>query len=427
MGSLLLRSLHIAGRALLSVAHYIGLRLIMSDPDQDKIEALRGRKLADLLESLGATFIKFGQIMSTRPDILPLGIVDGLRRLQDQVPPEAFEDIDAVVRAELGETARELEITPEPIAAASVAQVHRATDGTRSYAMKIQRPGVRQRVARDLALLRMGARVIDLLPSMQMLSLPGAVKRFADAMRAQLDFSLEAANNARFAENFAAFDGVRVPEVFAAYSSDRVLTMELIDGVRATEPERVGGDRAAIAHRGLNAILQMVFKDGFVHADMHPGNVFIEEDGTIVFIDLGLVAEIDEEMLRPWVATFKALYDRDGKRAAELFYGFAPFVGTPNYAAYERDVLAHFDSFLGKPIGELEASIVIGEMMNVLRRHYVQIDPVFTVVNIAMLVAEGLGKQLDPALDMVEIAGPHLLEAMVTAPPGKPPYRQAPS
>jgi predicted unusual protein kinase regulating ubiquinone biosynthesis (AarF/ABC1/UbiB family) len=167
----------------------------------------------------------------------------------------------------------------------------------------------------------------------------------------------------------------------------------------------------------------MVFEHGFVHADLHPGNIFLTDDGRVVLIDLGLVAEIPDDMKRPWVETFVALAEQDGPLAARLFYGYAPSVGCRDYAAYEADVVACFRRLEGKRLGDLEASAVIGGLMNVLRRHRVQIDPVFTVVHVAVLVAEGLGKQLDPSLDLVSMASPYLAKAMITAPPAKPPLR----
>jgi ubiquinone biosynthesis protein len=217
-----------------------------------------------------------------------------------------------------------------------------------------------------------------------------------------------------------------VPALHDDLCTAKVITMELVDGVRATEPEQVGGDRDALAQRGLDAILRMVFRDGFVHADLHPGNILLTERGVIYLIDLGLVAEIPAEMQRVWVETFVALTQQDGRAAARLFYGYAPTVGVADYARYEADVMGHFELFAGKPLGEIEAGKVVGGMMNILRRHRVKVDPVFTVVHVAMVVAEGLGKQLSPGLDLVALALPHLAEAMMHAPPGKPPYREPP-
>lgn len=392
-------------------------------------ERLHGRALARLLERLGATFIKFGQILSTRPDLLGPGFIEPLSRLQDAVPAAPFAEIERVLGEELGPEARAkiVEIEPEPVAAASVAQVHRARlTGGETVALKVQRADARAQIERDLAILGLGARLCDRLPELRMLSLPGAVERFGEALAGQLDFRDEAAHNLRFAKNFGGVDGVSVPRLFPELCTRRLLAMEFVEGVKATEPEKVGGDRARLARIGGEAVLKMIFEDGFVHADLHPGNIILTGDDRVVLIDLGMVTEIPSDLLRPWLQTFVALSQQDGALAARLFYGYAPTIGDTDYAAFERDVVGFLEGLYGKRLGEVEVSVAVSGMMNILRKHRVQIDPAFTVVNIALLVAEGLGKQLDPSIDLVPLAQPYLARAMLTAPEGRPPLREVP-
>lgn len=393
-------------------------------------ERLRGDVLAEVLERLGATYVKFGQILGSRPDLLGPGYVEALSKLHDSVEPDPFASITQVLESELApaQRARLVHIEPTPIAAASVAHVHRARlDDGREVALKVQRPFARQQIERDLSLLMLGAKLLDgLVPSIHMLSLPGAVHEFGLALRAQLDFRLEAENNRRFAKNFANSSHVRVPALIDELCTERVLAMEFVYGVKASQPEKVGSNRKELARVGAEAMLKMIFRDGFVHADLHPGNVLLTDDGKLVMLDLGMVADIPGEMIRPWVETNLALAQQDGRRAAQLFYTYAPKVGTKDYARYERDVVEYFNGLYGKRFGEVEVSEVVSGIMNILRRHRVMIDPVFTVVNVSMLVAEGLGKQLDPELDMVELSKPYLLEAMMTAPKGKAPVRTTP-
>lgn len=425
-----LRFLHIALVVTAALVVY-GARRLVRGPglSADALERLRGEALAALLQRLGATFIKFGQISSTRPDLLGPGIIEPLSRLQDAVVAAPFEAIERVLAEELSPElrARIVEVDPVPVAAASVAQVHRARlEGNHTVALKVQRPEARRQIERDLAILGFFARLFDRIPAISMLSLPGAVDRFGTALSGQLDFRQEAENNRRFRQNFAGVPGVAVPELFLELCTERVLAMELIEGVKATEPEKVGGDRARLARIGGEAVLKMIFEDGFVHADLHPGNIILTRDDRVVLIDLGMVSEIPSDLLRPWLETFLALSQQDGALAARLFYGYAPSVRGTDYAAFERDVVEYLQGLYGKRLGEVEVSVAISGMMNVLRKHRVQIDPSFTVVNVALLVAEGLGKQLDPSIDLVPLAQPYLARALLTAPQPRPPLRSVP-
>jgi ubiquinone biosynthesis protein len=428
---LLPRFLWIALVFLSVVPRYLWRRLGGGRLDAAGRERMRGDVLAETLERLGATFVKFGQILGSRPDLLGPGTIAALARLQDAVPPAPYETVERVLDEELG-TSREriVHVEREPIAAASVAQVHEGRlDTGERVAIKVQRPEARAQIERDLAILSIGARVLDLVPSIRMLSLPGSVERFGEALSAQLDFRLEAVNNRRLGANFARVKGVRVPDLHLDLSTERVLTMELIDGHKATHPEHVPGKKARrrLAARGAEAILKMVFEDGFVHADLHPGNILLMEDGTLVFIDLGMVAEIPLYLMGPWIDTFPALAKNAGRAAARLFYSYSPSVATKDYAAFERDTVAFFDRFEGKTLGEVEVTQVLGGMMNILRRHRVQVEPVFTVVNLGVLVAEGLGKQLDPEIDLVQMAMPYLAQCAANAPEGRAPRRTPPS
>jgi ubiquinone biosynthesis protein len=263
-----------------------------------------------------------------------------------------------------------------------------------------------------------------MLPSMRWVSLPGAVERFAAALRAQLDFELEARNNRRLAKNFARDPRVRVPDLHDGLCTRRVLTMEFIDGVKPTE---VTEGRKELALAGLRCIAQMVFLDGFVHADMHPGNMLLSRDGHLVLIDLGLVAEIPVSMRKAWVETFVAVAACDGAKAAQLFYEHAPAIGQDtDYDAFEADVIAHLEVLDGKPLAELEVTAAIGGAMAILRKHQVQVEPSFAVVQLAMLVAEGVGKQLDPSLDVVACVAPFLVQASALWTTGDAPRRRAP-
>jgi ubiquinone biosynthesis protein len=424
---LTLRFLHIGLVATIALLAYAWRRVRSPRADADAVDVLRGDIVAELFERLGATFVKLGQIMSTRPDLLGPGYTARLARLQDAVPPVAFEVVEAVLARELEPDARArlVSIEREPLAAASVAQVHRGRlDTGETVALKIQRPEAAQQIDRDLAILGGLARLADRVPSVRLLSLPGAVDRFAEALRGQLDFCKEAENNRRFAANFAATPDVGVPALFPELCTERILTMELVVGVKATDRHHAFADRKKLARTGAEAVLQMVFLDGFVHADLHPGNILLTDDARVVLIDLGMVTEIPADLRRVWIETFVALSQADSAKAARLFYGYAPTVGDKPFADFERDVGEQLALLYGKSLGEVEVGAAVSGMMNVLRRHEVQVDPSFTVVHLALLVAEGLGKQLDPDIDLIALAAPFLMRAMAIAPPVRPPLRE---
>lgn len=426
--SLVSRTVAVLLATLVALLHYTWLRLGSEELDADGLDRLRGRVLARLLERLGATFVKLGQILGTRPDLLSPGYIAALTRLHDDVPPASFADVERVLAEDLTPEARAriAHIDVEPLAAASVAQVHRAVlDDGEEIALKLQRLAAPAAIDRDLAILAVCARLLDRIPALEMLSLPGAVERFDHALRGQLDFRVEAENNRRFSANFAHIEGISFPRLVPGLCTQRVLAMELIHGVKGTENYKLGGDRARLARLGGEVVLEMVFVHGFVHADMHPGNVFYTDDG-IVLIDLGMVAEIPRELQRPWAETFLALAMQNATELARLFYGHAPVVFTTDYPAFERDVQAHFEKLYGKMLGEVEISEAVGGIMNILRKHRVQVEPVFTVVHVALLVAEGLGKQLDPTLDVVQQAIPYLQRALLEGPPGRPMRRLPP-
>ena len=425
---IIFRAFLIAAVLLSALLGYALRRLMGQGRSPQDRQRLRGDVMASAMEKLGATFIKFGQILSTRPDIVPPEYVQALQRLQDHVAQEPWSRMRDVLVQELGaERFARLKVDEAPVAAASVAQVHRAMlDGTQELALKIQRPAAEHQIQRDLAVLGFGARVVSLLPGLKLMSLPGAVETFGHSLSQQTDFTIEANNNLTFAKNFEGVEGISVPKLFPEFCTHRVLSMEFIHGARADQPEKVGGDRKLLAQRGADAILRMVFLHGFVHADMHPGNVFLTDDGRVVLIDLGMTAVIPPDLLRPWVEAFYALSQQDGPTLARLLYSYAPSVNIPDYATYEKELVEFFSQYYGRNLGDVEVSEVITGVLGLLRRHQIENDPVFTVVCIGVIVAEGIGKQLDPDLDIVTIAIPYLITALSSAPPAMKPLREPP-
>ena len=378
------------------------------------------RRLTQTLIDLGATFVKVGQIMSTRPDLFPPHIIKGLSKLQDDVGAFAYRHIERAFLDEFQQTPDELfaDFDRRPIASASVAQVHRASlhDG-REVAVKVRRPGLEHVVSFDLSVMRLVAKVMSIIPTVRLFAPVESVDEFARAIRMQIDLSIEADNNRRFHEYFKGNSDVTFPVLEEALCSPRVLTMSFLDGVKILEFQRVDTDPSRLAKIGFQTLLQMVFEDGFVHADLHPGNILIVPDdeggherAKVAILDLGLTAELDQTHRVAFARYFAGFAQGDGKVMAKLMADLSPSSGVEDYEAYEADVVAFTKRYLGKALGEVQVSAVAFDMMNILRRHRVRVNPTFTMCNIAIAVTEGIGKQLDPSLDLMKEALPFFMK-----------------
>jgi ubiquinone biosynthesis protein len=375
-----------------------------------------GQVVVDLFRELGATFIKVGQIMSTRPDLIPEYISHALAELQDHVGPFSFDDVIRTIEKDLQRPMASVyaEFAPVPLASASVSQVHKArlTDG-RIVAVKVQRPNVVELCTFDLAVMRLGARLLNMIPSISTLAPVDTVEEFGRAVFAQLDFRIEARNNRRFRENFRNEPQVVFPEVIEALSTERILTMSFIEGTKILSTPNTRSDPKRVARLGLATLMKMIFEDGFVHADLHPGNIFITPDDKLALLDLGLVGELDEPHRKGFARFFAAWAQRDGDAMAHIMYGMSESAGGPPdpeaFERYRAAIIEFVGRYWGHRLGEVQVGKVLIDMLGILRRHRVRVNPSFTIVNIAIAVTEGIGKQLDPELDLMSAALPYFL------------------
>jgi ubiquinone biosynthesis protein len=359
-------------------------------------------------EDLGATFVKLGQIASTRPDLLPPDYVNELARLQDAAPPVPWPAIQEVLDVELAHrTGRLAEVSPVPLAAASIGQAHAGLldDGT-EVVLKVRRPGVETLVDIDLDLLEnVAARLARRSPTAEHYDLVGLARQFATTLRRELDYVAEAASARRFAINFAGDPEVQIPAVFDDLSTTRVLTLERIRGIKVDDDEGLaaaGIDRSALARRSAKVTLQMVFRDGFFHADPHPGNFFVEPGGRLGIIDFGMVGEVDQSTRLDLLAMLGAVAggDADAMVAAFLRLGFADAgIVSP---ALGDDLAELFRSQFDRPLSDVALGSLIGSIFTVVRRHHLVLPPPLVLLLKTIMMCEGLGARLDPSFRLVD-------------------------
>lgn len=372
-----------------------------------RVERLRALCFTDFFRNLGATFIKIGQILSSRPDILPEYIIDELQLLQDQVPPFDFFHVEKTFREDLGKSASEVfeKINREPIAAASIAQVHEAwlPDG-RHAAVKVRRPDIERGMERDLSVLKGLAWVFDRLPYLSILRLSPQVDSFAEAIRSQLDFKLEVENNRKFDEHLKAMEFVHFPEIYDDYCADRIITMQFVTGKKL---DQVLVDppiaRSELAERLFDFYSEMVYGHQFIHADLHPGNVLIDERGHFILLDTGLVVNMPRYYVKRFLRLVLAMSTMDGAILLRTYLQDRE-EGVPldeeTLVQAEEEAREISKQFQVDSIKEIEMGRVIFEMFAILRKYHIWMERELTMMFVSDITVEGMAKTLDPDFDM---------------------------
>jgi ubiquinone biosynthesis protein len=360
-----------------------------------------GRGAVRMCTKLGATFIKVGQIASTRADLLPAPVITEFATLQDRVPPFPFTDVKRTIETDLGASLSELftYFDEVPVAAASVAQVHRAVlrSNGETVAVKVRRPDILEKVRLDRSILLFLGRCLErLVPSLRLISLEDALRTFCKAVEEQIHLTNEARNNRRFTANFADDPDIVFPRLLPELCSDAVLTMEFIEGVREADLEEQGVDVRRVVEAGMRCVCRMIFLHGFVHADLHAGNLRFFAPGRVALLDLGLVGCLVDEDRVMTAQTLFSFATGDGTTVARLFYENSPHRATEDYAAYEAEMVELVSSLVRRGLGNLQVTLEIGRIFDILRRHRIHARSHMTMVNLALMTAEGLGKRLAP-------------------------------
>jgi ubiquinone biosynthesis protein len=366
-----------------------------------------------VLEELGTTFIKLGQLLSTRPDLIPADYLEELVKLQDQAPPIPFEAVQEIIETEFGRPVNELFATFEevPLAAASIGQVHAATtrDGV-EVVVKVRRPGVVEQVEEDLELLQnLAARASRHLEIAQQYDVVGLAQEFAQTLRAEMDYLREGHNAERFQANFADFPGVHIPRIFWKTTTSRVLTLERIHGVKINDLAALDAakiNRQALAERATKAILKMIFEDGFFHADLHPGNFFVEKGGRFGLIDFGMVGVVDEKTRSQLARLFVALTSQDSDRLVATLLELGVARKRLDHNQLSRDLRRLLSRYYDVSLGELVVEKLLQDALELVRRHNLQLPSNLIMLLKLIVMAEGLGKQLSPTFRLPQVLEP---------------------
>jgi ubiquinone biosynthesis protein len=391
----------------------VGLRYRLHDLAPES--PTRGQRLREALETLGPIFVKFGQVLSTRRDLLPLDLADELAKLQDRVPPFASDLALAEVERSLGQPLEKVfqEFDKTPVASASIAQVHlgRLHDGT-EVAVKVLRPGVEAAIARDVALLDTAASLVERWwVDGRRLKPREVVAEFARHLEDELDLMREAANASQLGRNFAGSALLLVPAVYWDLCAQRVMVMQRMHGTPISQVSTLrekGVDIPALARSGVEIFFTQVFRDGFFHADMHPGNILVADDGRYVALDFGIMGTLTEVDKNYLAQNFLAFFNRDYRRVAQahLDAGWVP-AGT-RVDEFEAAIRAVCEPIFARPLKEIYFGKLLLRLFQTSRRFNVEVQPQLVMLQKTLLNIEGLGRELDPDLDLWQTAKPFL-------------------
>ncbi|OPL16770.1 MAG: ABC transporter [delta proteobacterium MLS_D] len=375
----------------------------------------RAERVRMAIEELGPTFVKLGQILSTRPDLLPADMIVELEKLQDDVVQVPFEDIRSAVEEELGITLEQLfeRFDVEPVAAASIGQVHRARLASGDEVIvKVRRPGISSRVEVDLEILHHLASLAEEHVEEAQLFRPVKIaEEFARTLENEIDYTVEASYAERFANQFQDNEAIYVPRIFREYTTSRILVMEYVEGIKASKLDRLDGegyDRKIIAERGADLLLAQIFDYGFFHADPHPGNIFILPDNVICYLDFGMMGSVDRRSRDELADMVFAIVQGDERKVTDALLAVVETEEDPDRRLLESDMSHLIELYAFKPLKEIRIAQVLNKILNLISRHRLRLPFDKYLMIKALATTEGVGYMLDPDFDMTARAAPFI-------------------
>ena len=393
--------------------------------EEEKTRISTAERVRLVLQDLGPSFIKLGQIASTRNDLLPPSVITELKKLQDNVPPVPYAEIAKVIEASLGAPVDQVFVSFDetPLATASIGQVHRAVlatpDGNVNVVLKVQRPNVGVTVHRDLELLHIMAAALErAVPETRIYSPVGLVQQFDRSITAELNFMIEGENAERLSQNFAGMPEVRFPKVYKQASSKQVLAQEFFDGLKIDKVVAAGIDGPRVAKQAFGVVIKMIFEDGFFHADPHPGNIIImgglapDDPPVIGLIDVGMVGRLSPELRDRTIDLMVAAVRKDAYAVADALYAIGRPTKKVDMREYRAEVSMLAEKYLGKPLKEIDLSAMIRDLVAGAMKYGLEIPTDFMLVGKALMTIEGIGKQLDPDLDVFGEAQPYFTKLL---------------
>lgn len=372
-----------------------------------------------MLEELGPTFVKLGQILSIRPDIVPKEYIIELEKLQDEVPGFEFEKVKEQIEKELRRNINEVfsNFNENPIAAASIAQVHKAVlKNGQEVVVKVQRPNIVQLIKTDLEILgHMAALIEKHIPESKPYDPVGVVKEFSEAIKRELNFNKEARNMERFRKNFKGDLAVYVPRVYWDLTSEKIITIEYVKATKVSRVavlDKLGINKEKTAKNIAESLMKQVFAHGFFHGDPHPGNVMVREDGRVVFVDFGMMGRVDEDTKYKMVDLIVSIIDKNAKKIVKTMLDIGMVSGDTDVKKLILDVEDMIEFYYGKSLKHIKLSQLINEMLNLTSKYKVKLPSNFTLLCKSIITVEGICRNLDPEFDIIQTSTPFVKQLL---------------